>query len=115
MHPMFTRVVEIQVHLAGIGMREFAEFQVHNDEASKQAMEENQITRYHSVPTRRRFCRATNAKSLPSSRRNCSRLRMSAPSSSVSEYSSFKFKNSRMNGSLTHASANKISSLAGTD
>jgi hypothetical protein len=40
---MFTRVVEIQFHLAGIGMSEFSEFQVHNDEATKPTVEENQI------------------------------------------------------------------------
>jgi hypothetical protein len=27
-------VVEVEVHLAGIGVSEFSEFQVHNDEAS---------------------------------------------------------------------------------
>ena len=43
MRPIFTRVVEIQVHLAGIGMSKFTEFQIHNDEASKSAVEENQI------------------------------------------------------------------------
>ena len=40
---MRARVVQIQVHLAGIGVRELAEFQVHDDEASKPAVEENQI------------------------------------------------------------------------
>jgi len=29
--------------LAGIGVREFAEFHIHDDEASKPAVEENQI------------------------------------------------------------------------
>jgi hypothetical protein len=28
MHPFFTRVVEIQIHLAGIGVSEFSEFQI---------------------------------------------------------------------------------------
>ena len=43
MRPMLTRVVEIQVHLAGIRMREFSQFQVHHDEALQFAVEENQI------------------------------------------------------------------------
>ena len=40
---MLARVVQIQVHLAGIGVREFTEFQIHDDEARRPAVEENQI------------------------------------------------------------------------
>ena len=40
---MLTRVVQIQVHLAGIGVCEFAELQIHDDEAFEPAVEEDQI------------------------------------------------------------------------
>jgi len=40
---MFAGVVQIQVHLACIRVCEFAEFQIHDDESPKPAVEENQI------------------------------------------------------------------------
>src|ERR1017187_3694967 len=43
MGPMLARVVQIQVHLTGIGVCELTEFQIHDYESPKAAVEENQI------------------------------------------------------------------------
>jgi hypothetical protein len=49
MRPMFTCVVGMQVHLAGIGVSEFSELQVYDDETSKPTVGEDQI---NPVPLR---------------------------------------------------------------
>ena len=43
MGPVLARVVQIQVHLAGIGVCELTEFQVHDHQGPKAAMEKNQV------------------------------------------------------------------------
>jgi len=43
MGPGLARVVEIQVHLAGIGVCELPEFQIFDYEGPEAAMEENQV------------------------------------------------------------------------
>ena len=43
MGPVLAGVVQIQVHLARVRVCEFTEFQIHNNESPKPAVEENQI------------------------------------------------------------------------
>ncbi len=40
---MLARVVQVKVHLAGIGVRELPELEVDHDKAAQQAMEEDEI------------------------------------------------------------------------
>ncbi len=40
---MFARVVEVQVHLAGIGISKFADLEVNHQQALEMTMEEKQI------------------------------------------------------------------------
>ena len=44
---MLSRIVEIEVHLSGVGMRESADLQVDDHQASKLPMKEQQI---HPIP-----------------------------------------------------------------
>ena len=37
---MLTRIVQIEIHLAGIGVREFPQLQIGDDQSSKAAVEE---------------------------------------------------------------------------
>lgn len=46
---MLTGVVEIQIHLAGIGMSEFSKLQFHNNQRPKSTVKEEQID---SIPFR---------------------------------------------------------------
>jgi len=41
--PVLARVVQVQVHLAGIGVRELPELEVDDDKATQQAMKEDEI------------------------------------------------------------------------
>lgn len=41
--PVFARVVEIEMHLSGIGVRELAEFQVDDDQAAQLSVKEEQV------------------------------------------------------------------------
>ena len=43
LHPVFPRVIELQVHLPGIGMVEPAQFQIKDDETAQTAMKKQQI------------------------------------------------------------------------
>lgn len=43
MNPMLFSVVEIDVHLPGVGMSEAAQFQVDHDEAAELAVEKEQV------------------------------------------------------------------------
>ena len=102
---MLAGIVQIEEHLSSIGVRELGKFQIYDDQALKPAVEENQI---NPIP----FGSYAQAV-LPSNKREViTRFQQalfetlkSAFSSSVSEYSTFKFKNSRTNGFLTCASA----------
>jgi len=42
-HPMFARVIQIHVHLSGIGVSESSALEIDNDEAPQLAMKEQQI------------------------------------------------------------------------
>jgi hypothetical protein len=64
---MLPGIVQIEVHLPCISVREFTKLKFHNDQASQSPMKKSGSTRYHSVPTPSRFRRAMNAKSLPNS------------------------------------------------
>jgi len=46
---MLAGVVEIEIHLAGIGMGEFPELQLHNNQRSKSTVKEEQV---NSIPCR---------------------------------------------------------------
>jgi hypothetical protein len=41
--PMLARVIQVEIHLSGVGVSEFTKFQLDNDQASKPSMEEEQI------------------------------------------------------------------------
>jgi hypothetical protein len=41
--PMFSSIVQIEIHLPGVGMSELSEFQFDDNEASEFSMEEEQI------------------------------------------------------------------------
>ena len=43
MRPMFARVVEVHVHLAGVGVRELAALEIDDDETTELAVKEQQI------------------------------------------------------------------------
>jgi len=40
---MLTRIVQIEVHLSGISVRELADFEIDNDQATQSPMEEQQV------------------------------------------------------------------------
>lgn len=42
-HPVLAGIVEVKMHLTGIGVREFSKFQVDHHQAAQLAMEEEQI------------------------------------------------------------------------
>src|SRR5712692_6903419 len=41
--PVFPRIVEVEVHLAGVGVRELVELEVDDDQATQPTMEEEQV------------------------------------------------------------------------
>ena len=41
--PVFARIVQIEIHLPGIGVGEFADFQIDDDEAPESPVEEQQV------------------------------------------------------------------------
>ena len=55
--PVFAGVVEVEVHLAGVGVGELAELQVDDDQAAELAVEEEEVD---AIPF------VADAKSLPS-------------------------------------------------
>ncbi len=68
-HPMFTRVVEVEMHLPRLGIAEAADLQIDNDQASQAPIKNTKSTRNQVSSIRRRRCRPMNAKSSPSLRR----------------------------------------------
>jgi hypothetical protein len=49
-HPMLARVVEVQMHLPGVRMRERAELQIDHDETAQVPMEEEEIDPIPGIP-----------------------------------------------------------------
>jgi hypothetical protein len=49
-HPVLPCIIQIQVHLTGIRVREFAELEVDDDEASESAVDKQQINTAPLVP-----------------------------------------------------------------
>ena len=49
-HPVLPRIIQIQVHLSGIRVRELAELKVDDDEASESSVEKQQINTIPLVP-----------------------------------------------------------------
>ena len=47
MDPVFPRIVEIEVHLSGVGVGEFADLQVDDHQTSQATMEKEQV---HPIP-----------------------------------------------------------------
>ncbi len=43
MNPVFPSIIEIKKHLSRIGMREFADFQIDDDETPQTTMEKDQV------------------------------------------------------------------------
>lgn len=66
---MLTSIVQIEMHLAGIGIAELSDLQIDDEERAKPPMEENEIDPNHVSSIRRRRYRPKYAKSSPSSKR----------------------------------------------
>ena len=74
MGPMLARVVQIQVHLTGIGVSEFTEFQIHDYESPKAAVEENEINPVPFGSDAQPFLPSDECEIVAQFQRNCWRL-----------------------------------------
>ena|ERR1035438_3016 len=96
---MLASIVQIEIHLSGVGVGKLADLQVDDNQAAQSPMEEKQVD---AIP----FCADTEPPLARNEReivaefqKESSSSLISAFSRSDSEYSSFRFKNSSTNGS----------------
>jgi hypothetical protein len=97
---MLSGIVEVKIHLPGVGVSELPNFYFDEYEASQPSMEEEEI---HAIPFDihcEPLLTGNECKVIAQFQQELFELSMSASSNSASQYSSLSPRNSSTNGSL---------------
>ena len=107
--PVFAGVVQVEMHLSGVGVSKHAQFQIDDHQAAQPAMKEQQVDSIPRITDPQPPLPAHESKVSAQFQQETFQVPDQASSKSVSEYSSFKPKNSKTSGSLISSSGDTAS------
>jgi len=103
--PMLPGIIEIQVHLAGIGLREFPGFEINENEAPQSAVKKHQADAIPFIPDAQALLAGDEGEVVAEFEQEVLKMKNERLFQVLSEYSSFKPRNSSTSGSFISSSA----------